>query len=660
MSLIPIKKYDNLTENDKERFINIVGKINSIMLKINENVKIELSKENMFIRKSKLTFEDAMIHSFLYSFKDTTKQSITSNYNFNNGIDVTRSSYYKKSEKIPLNVYNIMLNELKICYNNEFVFENDVNMNIYAVDGCNNNTNNNCDFMELNRTLNMGVFDIVNGIPIYLEHIEDGVNTEISQLKILIQKYNIKNTIFVLDRGYVSYDLMNFFESNNLKYIIRGRNNNKLKINETSGLYEHKDLEHDTRLIKFNVPIDFIFFDKFDNELNVRHINEYNIITNLNKELFNDEKIKSLYESRWDIEVYFKFVKNNFKFQNLIEHAGKTIKNNIGNKRYKSKKDKKLTDKIKKVFSPYTRKQYERINLIILIISYIELIFEKTYLYFLCSKNEKDINIIKNISINKSNFIKGIQEIISKIIKQQLTAEMLFNLCKCYVVICLKVKNRHFERVSKTPFTKWYIKDYSSRSFYNRIIEAVNNNSIDKLEDNIKSKSKQIILTLLKKSNNSTLLINENTPIIIKGKNDKNNIEHLNPKLKTKSLNINLEYEHLNLKLETKSLNINLENEHLNLKLETKPLNINLENEHLKTPMLVPIDLNIEHDKEKIKLESSKFCKLMHEFNNEMENQFKLQQLEFCKISNDYCEELKKQCEFYKIINYMLKSLIIL
>ena len=136
MSLIPIKKYDNLTENDKERFINIVGKINSIMLKINENVKIELSKENMFIRKSKLTFEDAMIHSFLYSFKDTTKQSITSNYNFNNGIDVTRSSYYKKSEKIPLNVYNIMLNELKICYNNEFVFENDVNMNIYAVDGC--------------------------------------------------------------------------------------------------------------------------------------------------------------------------------------------------------------------------------------------------------------------------------------------------------------------------------------------------------------------------------------------------------------------------------------------------------------------------------------------------------------------------------------------
>ena len=348
-----VKKYENLEEIDKKRFINIVEKINSIMLKINKNVKIELAKENIFIRQSKLTFEDAMIHSFLYTFKDTTKQSITSNYNFNNDMDATRSSYYKKSEKIPLNVYNIMLNDLKICYNGEIA--TDANINIYAVDGCNNDTNNNCDFMELNRTLNMGVFDIEKGIPIYLEHIEDGVNTEISQLKILIQKYNLKNTIFVLDRGYVSYDLMNFFEINKLKYIIRGKNNNKLKLNETSELHEHKDLNHNTRLIKFNVPVDFIFFDKFDNEWNIRHLNEYNIITNLDKELYNDEKIKSLYESRWDIEVYFKFVKNNFKFQNLIEHAGKTIKNNIGNKRYKSKKDKKLTDKIKKKYFHQTQ-----------------------------------------------------------------------------------------------------------------------------------------------------------------------------------------------------------------------------------------------------------------------------------------------------------------
>ncbi len=45
--------------------------------------------------------------------------------------------------------------------------------------------------------------------------------------------------------------------------------------------------------------------------------NNYILVTNLDEKNHDDDKIKSLYEKRWDIEVYFKTLKSIFKMSNL-------------------------------------------------------------------------------------------------------------------------------------------------------------------------------------------------------------------------------------------------------------------------------------------------------------------------------------------------------
>ncbi len=37
----------------------------------------------------------------------------------------------------------------------------------------------------------------------------------------------------------------------------------------------------------------------------------------INKEKYSDDKIIELYRDRWPVEVFFKFIKNNFKFSDL-------------------------------------------------------------------------------------------------------------------------------------------------------------------------------------------------------------------------------------------------------------------------------------------------------------------------------------------------------
>jgi len=49
---------------------------------------------------------------------------------------------------------------------------------------------------------------------------------------------------------------------------------------------------------------------------NIKYTNQFNLITNLPNH-YNNNTISNIYESRWDIEVFFKFLKYNFKFSNL-------------------------------------------------------------------------------------------------------------------------------------------------------------------------------------------------------------------------------------------------------------------------------------------------------------------------------------------------------
>ena len=84
------KTYKNIIENNFN--INFI------------NIKNILFKKNIITRTNKLNFIDVLCYVFNYSFIELSKQCIVSNYNFDNNINVNRTSYYKL--KIPLSFYS--------------------------------------------------------------------------------------------------------------------------------------------------------------------------------------------------------------------------------------------------------------------------------------------------------------------------------------------------------------------------------------------------------------------------------------------------------------------------------------------------------------------------------------------------------------------------
>ena len=172
----------------------------------------------------------------------------------------------------------------------------------------------------------MGYFDCTNQIPIDLEiKGTEFNNKEIESFINYINKNNldINNLILVFDRAYYSYDLINFLDTKKLNYVIRIKNNsiginNKNKAND-------KLVNKNTRIINYKSIININKKDKNNNIVKLEQTLICNLITNLNEDKFNNDKIKDLYLQRWDIEVFFKLLKSNFKFALLREHNKKTF-----------------------------------------------------------------------------------------------------------------------------------------------------------------------------------------------------------------------------------------------------------------------------------------------------------------------------------------------
>ena len=78
----------------------------------------------------------------------------------------------------------------------------------------------------------MGYYDIINNIPIdFTFNGEKNKNNEIKELKKWIDNNKINNITIVADRAYFSYELYIFLEENNIKYIIRIKENAEIKTN---------------------------------------------------------------------------------------------------------------------------------------------------------------------------------------------------------------------------------------------------------------------------------------------------------------------------------------------------------------------------------------------------------------------------------------------
>ena len=203
--------------------------------------------------------------------------------------------------------------------------------------------------------------------------------------------------------------------------------------------YVNKKASTDTRLVPACTrSIDWCFVKEYNKELTNKRTNQkdsyrvsekinYNIATNQDTN-YTDEDIKNIYNSRWDIEEYFKMIKSNFKFSIMNEHNKDT---------------------------PTT---YKKSYTIIKIISVLEELFK-----LVCSDTLVSSKKNLKVTINKSELIKGLFKVIPDIIDSKITYNKLVNFCDVYIIKNYTKIGASNPRTSKIPFTKWYTKGYHKK-----------------------------------------------------------------------------------------------------------------------------------------------------------------------------------------------------
>jgi len=431
-----------------ENFFNDILKIFKKFLN-NE----EIIKYKTFNKKIKCPLKNIIYYKFLNSFlsKEKSIEKIQKN------IVYSRTSLYKQEKQISIEYFEKLNEEIsKICFNSIPKKDN----NKYDFIACDGTYSNGKNYAP---SLNLGLYDIFKDMPLAInfEDVENR-NKECDVLMNFISNdiSLFHNKVFVLDRGYFRYDLINFFIDNDLKFIIRYKGK--------SGNIQSKRLQHKGkfRIIKLNniIEKDIVISDEKSKnssktKFSVNVKNDMILITNLSKHYNNNDLIE-LYKKRWSIETYFKLVKNNFNFQHMTNQENDEIK-----------------------------KQLLCTNILTSIC--------KTISQIHLNDNEKDKHDeLLIFKCNESKILRFIQDTFLNDIFNDDDKKYSYNnflkSIKNMLIIRSYSKNRSFDRTCKTPFMKWYIKSYSNKSEITKILRAICNDNFEDLNDNLKSKSKKI------------------------------------------------------------------------------------------------------------------------------------------------------------------------
>lgn len=116
------------------------------------------------------------------------------------------------------------------------------------------------------------------------------------------------NQVGVFDRGFAGTSFINQCCNTNKKFVVRIKNNYKLKIDEEKKIicWDNSEVNENCRVVAF---------------CDVETKTEFRLATNLSDERdggFSNEEIGEIYRQRWGIELFWKFLKMHLKLDKLI------------------------------------------------------------------------------------------------------------------------------------------------------------------------------------------------------------------------------------------------------------------------------------------------------------------------------------------------------
>ena len=423
------------------KYNNICNKFIKILNTIKPNFEKEI-KDNTktFIYKSKVTIEDLLLYRFNYIEKGFTFSRVLGKINNDKLNENNNSKIFKlnsistKDNLIPSFIYKNIYNYLLVEFDKIFKFNN----KIIIIDGTYSNTNikHNGD---IETSMSLIFYDPDNSLSLDVNFTGgDKKNNE----KIKLQEYilnnidKFKNKTIILDRAYHCYDFFKFLNNNDIKFIIRMKDKdpkNKNIIFET--------IKNDIKIYKHICKNIKTVYDKDKKQIQKEKIEIVKLATNIKN--LKEDKIYELYNKRWSVEENIKQFKSNFKFQVLNEHK---------------------EDNYQKIF------YCELIEMLI-----------KTCLIKLYNikknintklKHQHNNNVI--FKLNENLIIAGIKDILIKdVINSSVDFDKINNIFKTHFIEHQNKTNRSNPRVSKIPFTKWYVKKY--HELYKEKIKLCNN-----------------------------------------------------------------------------------------------------------------------------------------------------------------------------------------
>lgn len=465
-----LSKLNNLRYNNIcNKFIEILNNIKMFF----ENQIKENSKT--FIYKSKVTIEDLLTYRFNYVEKGVTFSRIVGKINSdklkeNNYKIFKLNSISTKDNLIPSIVFKNTYNYLLMELDKIFKFNN----KIIIIDGTYSNTNIKHNGI-VETSMSLIFYDPFNSLSLDVNFTGgDKKNNE----KIKLQEYisnnidKFKNKIIILDKAYHCYEFFKFLIDNDIKFIIRMKD--KEPINKNKKL---EIIKNDIKIYKHSCNNIKTVCDKNKNKIKKEKLEIVRLATNIKN--LKEDKIFDFYNKRWSIEENIKQFKSNFKFQILNEHK---------------------QDNYQKIFY----------------CDLIEMLIKTCLIKLYNIKNNIDTKHKSNnditFKLNENLIIEGIKDILIKdVINSAINIDKINNLFKTHFVEHQNKTNRSNPRISKIPFTKWYVKKY--HELYKekiklcnnelKIIKVINNNDprisqIKKEILNLKKEKKDILLKLNK------------------------------------------------------------------------------------------------------------------------------------------------------------------
>jgi hypothetical protein len=257
-------------------------------------------KKKYKLRSRETNIIDAFVGKILATKKNNTQELVTAKLADYKDTFFSRQSLFQRINKLSLDVYRDLY--YFICDKTELYFYNNNNNNIIAVDASRvqhkictkkDNEKNNKNNKSLTRIATC-FYNITKNTSdeLILEHHKD---ERLSFLKNV--KYQ-KDNIYLFDRGYFSTNLYKQICDNDARCIVRLKSN--------SSLINHNN-DNDNDII-----INETYYGRI-----VKYIinnNEYYLLTNLDRNIFDSNIIKEMYHRRWDVEEYFKLLSLNTNF----------------------------------------------------------------------------------------------------------------------------------------------------------------------------------------------------------------------------------------------------------------------------------------------------------------------------------------------------------